>query len=254
MTLLAFVTLGPGGGPVDAAALAASLRERWGLEVAIPEGEQKDEPGGLVFDLMGCLATVSHMPGPVPWSDLAGPASAAWHWKEAAEVLGSHESHFLVGLLRDDGSPPLKRAITLTLLTASVIECAPGCTGVYWGSGTAVTPAERFARSAELMTPDELPLFSWIEFRVFQGEQPETWCVFTTGMKALGHLEIEARDSRVGPSELVDRVYGIAHYLTQAGPVLKDGDTVGDSAEERIHIRHSPSAWDREGPVLWLQM
>ncbi|MBX7184667.1 MAG: DUF4261 domain-containing protein [Vicinamibacteria bacterium] len=254
MTLLAFVTLGRNGGPVDAQRLATSLRERWRLKVDMREGEQQGDPGVLVFDLMGSMATVSHMPGPIPWSDLAGPAAAAWHWKEATEVLEAHKSHLLVGLLRDDGLPPLKRAIMLTLLTASVIECASDCTGVYWGSGTAVTPAERFARSAQLMTPEELPLFSWIEFRVFQGEEPETWCVFTTGMKALGHLEIEVRDSRVGASELVDRVYGIAHYLTQAGPVLKDGDTVGDSDEERIRVRHTPSAWDREGPVLRLEV
>lgn len=252
MTLLAYVTLSGPGGPIDPEQLSTSLRDRWGLSIEPPS--PGDEPGILIFDLMGCLATVSHMPGPIPWSDLSGPASAAWHWKEAPEVLRAHQSHFLVGLLRENEQPPLNSAIMLTLLTASVIQCAPECTGVYWASGTAVTPAERFATSAAQMSPGELPLFSWVEFRVFGGREPDTWSVFTTGMTALGLLEIEVRNSLAQRSALVERVYDIAHYLTQAGPVLMDGDTLGESASERIQVHHRPSAWDREGPVLLIDL
>jgi hypothetical protein len=250
MPLLAFVTVGPGGRPVEFGALASSLKGR-GLDVEPPESE--NDNGVIVFTLMGQLATVSHMPAPLPWTDLAGPASCAWHWREAEPTLRAHESHFIVGLIRED-EPSVKRAVLLTLLIASVIECVTAATAVYWAAGTTVVPAERFLKSALEMRPDDLPLLSWIEFRVFRGEPADRWCLFTTGMQALGHMEIEVRHSMLAPQVLIDRVHDIAHYLTQAGAVLKDGDTVGESAEERMRIRHVPSAWEREGPVLQIEI
>ena len=251
MPLLAFVTLGPGGGPVDARSLSSSWARFWPREPRLEDLEAKD--GVMVFPFMGELATVSHMPGPLPWSDLEGPAAMAWHWEKAEEVLKAHETHLLVGLLGSEGEP-IARAIQLTLLTAAAIDASAVATGVYWPEGTTVTPAGRFLASARVMEPEQLPLLSWVEFRVFPGDQPGRWSLFTTGLRALGHMEIEIRDSSAAPPDLIDRVYDIAHYLTQAGPVLNDGDTLGGSADERLQVRHLPSAWEREGPVLSIDL
>jgi hypothetical protein len=67
-------------------------------------------------------------------------------------------------------------------------------------------------------------------------------------------MEIEVRGSETQPNALIDRVYGFSHYQAEHGPVLKDGDTIGGSANEKITIRHAPSAWDRHGPVLQLNL
>lgn len=46
-------------------------------------------------------------------------------------------------------------------------------------------------------------------------------------------------------SELFEFVCNIAHYLIQSGPVIKDGNTVGGSADERVRVLHRPSMIDQ---------
>ncbi len=53
-------------------------------------------------------------------------------------------------------------------------------------------------------------------------------------MKALGLMEIEAQDSPEPPSELRDRLFGLAEYLIDNGLVIRDGDTVGADAKEKF--------------------
>jgi hypothetical protein len=44
----------------------------------------------------------------------------------------------------------------------------------------------------------------------------------------------------------------LCEYLLVNGPVIKDGHTVGESADEKIRVVHSPSAFGQEGQVMRL--
>jgi hypothetical protein len=35
---------------------------------------------------------------------------------------------------------------------------------------------------------------------------------------------------------------GLANYLVEAGPVIKDGDTIGPDAKTQIRVRHEDSS------------
>jgi hypothetical protein len=73
-------------------------------------------------------------------------------------------------------------------------------------------------------------------------------------MKALGLMEIETVAPRERAEHVLDRMFNAAHYLCDHGPVLKDGDTFGLSANEKIRISHRPSRWQRSGDVLFLEL
>ena len=251
MVQLAFVTLGRGAGPLTAAAVSDTWRRTWPNEA--PLEQITGTEGSLAFPFMGGTGMVGYMPAPVPWKDLEGPAQCAWHWPQAVEVLKVHQSHLIVGIAGKAG-PPKFQAIKLTLLTAAVCAATRAASGVYWGGSTSVSPADRFIHLAREMTPDSLPLLSWVEFRVFPSDQRSCWSVFTTGLEALGLMEIEVRDARGSPDELVGLVMDIAGYLTQPGVNLKNGDTIGLSAEQKLRAHHVPSAWARAGNVLWIEM
>jgi hypothetical protein len=276
MVQIAFVTMDDGGPAVTPSMLEKAWRKIW------PDEEPLSLDGcqapALAFPFMGGTGMVGFMPGPVPWSDLEGPARCAWHWKDATKILKAHRCHLIVGV--SDGDEPeggdqkakqpaakkrrrqsadshrqlLDQSIRLTLLTAAVCAAAQRASGVYWSAGTAVTPAETFVKLAQEMTPESFPLHAWIEFRIFPDDEGKRWSVFTTGLAALGLMEIEVRDVLGEPPDLVTRVMDVAQYLVQEGPVLKDGDTLGSSEEEKLLIHHVRSKWDREGPVLWIEM
>lgn len=249
--LVAFVLLGAGAQPVTGLALSRAWAQTWPGEQ--PLHIDSSDGDALAFDVMGATGFVSHMPAPVPWGDVEGPAACAWHWPEAVSVLKLHASHLVVGV-SGQHLEPKSEASLLTLLAAAVCTATPHALGVYWGAGTSVTSAEQFIELAYEMTPESLPLIAWVEFRVFPGDRSRGWNVFTTGLGALGLMEIEVRDVQGDPSALLDKVMNIADYLTQAGPLLKDGDTIGSSPSEKMRVHHASSAWNRPGNVLWVEM
>jgi hypothetical protein len=43
---------------------------------------------------------------------------------------------------------------------------------------------------------------------------------------------------------------GMAQYLISKGPIIKDGETIGDSPSLDIRVRQGPSYW-REGATVY---
>src|SRR5262249_1080771 len=52
---------------------------------------------------------------------------------------------------------------------------------------------------------------------------------------------IEFDTDGAGLTDLVERVAGLASYLIEHGPVVRDGNTVGESDVERLTVRHRTS-------------
>ena len=49
-------------------------------------------------------------------------------------------------------------------------------------------------------------------------------------------MEIEAVQTPEEPSELFDRFIGLTDYLLTNGPVIEDGNTIGEDEHERIKV------------------
>jgi hypothetical protein len=92
----------------------------------------------------------------------------------------------------------------------------------------------------------------WVDFRVGRNAAGKT-SGFTTGMESLGHMEFETEDSPEPPHELRDRFFALANYVLDNGPVIRDGDTIGEDANERIRVVYADSAFGHEGKVMRLQ-
>jgi hypothetical protein len=142
--------------------------------------------------------------------------------------------------------------LRLTAVVAALTQAARA-PAVYWGAGTLVRSGQDFCEQASTATRERLPLWLWVDFRVVR-EGDDKLFFATTGMKALGHMEIEAVAPRASADYVLDRIFNAAHYLCDHGPVLLDGQTFGLSAQEKIRIRHRRSRWNREGNVIVLEL
>jgi hypothetical protein len=98
--------------------------------------------------------------------------------------------------------------------------------------------------------PGAPPIYIWVDFRVGMGESGASG--FTVGMTALGHMELEAENVPETPVGLRERFFGLANYLMERGPVIQDGDTIGEDANERIRVIYADSAFGHEGAVMRL--
>jgi len=206
--------------------------------------------GWLSFSLGSATAAMGVMPAPIPWSDLEGPCETSILWPEAADALKPHQAHVIVTIFAE--LDPMALSALLTQVTASVLATTPAALGVYWGSATLIIPKRLFIDFAVEVLPKAPALQVWVDFRVFpDGDRSSGG--FTHGLAALGHMEFEAQKAPEPPPALWDRLYALTAYVTEKGPVINDGDTVGEDAQEKTRVVYSDSVYGHEGWVMRLE-
>lgn len=210
--------------------------------------------GVLTFQLGDDIAGVALMPAPYPWSDLEGPVATAWMWPPERRAISvkPHRTHLLVSLIGGTAGP-IHRRLVLTQLTAMAAK-AQGVLGIYWPEGTLVHYPKVFIEMAKAIdNPDAPPLHLWVDFRVFRNPD-RTSGMFTTGLAKLGVMEVEIPRIAMPPGELREWSVNIACYFLENFDRIKDGDTIGMSARQKIRIRHARSSFGNEGTVMRLEM
>lgn len=234
--------------PLSLNDLQRDFRTKW-PDLPPPTGASEDG-ATLSFRTGSAEIIVGRMPAPVPWSDLEDPCVTSILWPKATDELKGHAAHLIVTVSGDLG--PVDLAVLLTKATASVASTCAAALGVYWSNAPLVIPKNVFIEFAEKVLPHGPPLDIWIDFRVGRRTDRSS-SGFTSGMAALASLEFEVVESPETPSELRERLVELARYVVENGPVLKDGDSVGRNARERIRVRYSKSTFGRAGRVMRLE-
>jgi hypothetical protein len=234
--------------PIRALDIHKSIGRHWPNLPAVKDVEEQE--GSISFRIGSADVILARMPTAVPWSDLEGPCATSILWRNATEEVKQHTVHWIVTVSADLN--PVEMSTLLTQVTASTMMACPSAIGVYWGNATLVVPKNIFIDFAREVLPHGPPLDIWVDFRVGpDGEH--TSAGFTTGMKALGHMEFETQNAPESFGELRERFLALAGYVLENGPVIRDGDTVGEDAEERVRVAYSPSAFGHEGKVMSLR-
>jgi hypothetical protein len=230
-----------------AADIAKELAARW---PDLPTATDLEDTEDIVsLRIAGSDVIMAKMPAPFPWSDLEGPCATSVLWPKAAEELKPHKLHWIVTV--NGELEPIELSTLLTQATAALLAASPGALGVYWGNATLLVPKGIFIDFAEQVMPHGPPLHIWVDFRCGKdGERSSAG--FTAGMTALGHMEFEAQGASEPPGELKERFLALAGYVLENGPVIRDGDTIGEDINERIRVVYSKSAFGHEGQVMRL--
>jgi len=214
-----------------------------------PASDGKADKGTFAFRLGEASVVLGYMPAPIPWTDLEGPCATSVLWPKATEELKNHAAHLIVTV--SGNFAPLEMSGLLTQATAAVMETCDDALGVFWCDATIVVPKGIFNKFAVRVLPLGPPLDIWVDYRIAKTAEQRS-AGFTKGLAALGHMELEALSSPEPPHELRERFAGLARYLLENGPVIRDGDTIGEDAEERIRVAYADSSFGVEGEVMTL--
>jgi len=201
-----------------------------------------------------------HVPVPIPEREAESNAAGNFLWPDGEEEAAAHRAHVIV-TLAGKGESPVQEAMLVTRLALVALELFDGL-GVYWGNASVANSRELFEQCAREMTETHLPLPVWLRFQPVRADAdndnadpapsddpPAEIGMYTLGLKQFGLMEIEIDRCGMDLGELFEFVSNLAHYLVMSGPVIKDGNTVGGSEEERILVRHRPSMIDRSRRV-----
>jgi len=228
---------------IDAASVIAALHTRHaGVSSEVMTGSAGAKPAGSAVTLRcdGEVILVMTMPMPLPKQEWHLPSlRASASWPEAPSVFAGHGAHLVVSTLTESADR-LHSARRIAAVVGALITVIPGCRAVLWESLVAHAPETWKAMSNDAFAP--YPVFPyplWVSLHPFQDGGKVG--VISFGLSSFVGRELELEPQTLAPEEAASKAAGLAVYLLQHGPALKDGDTFGATAAERIRVRHVQS-------------
>jgi Domain of unknown function (DUF4261) len=229
----------------------ALLMNRVGKALELdPKQAAANKPDGpMVFAVEGDMIAGLNIDAPYP-DPIDHLARFAYWWPEAKRDIARHRAHFMVFC----SWPKFSRFdahMRHLVLVHELVEQLP-VIGILWGQSVLMPPSVfkgEFAAARKGHVP--FPLWVLVQFT----KQPNgNILISTLGMREFEHMEIET-ESSLPLDQTVDLVRKFGAYILAKGPVVKDGETFGMSAEQRIKVRYLRSFRpDVNGKVYWLKL
>ena len=212
------------------------LQEEWGIVDDGPEEDDEDDENSsdvVVMQVNGMMLVATLFYSHIPDSEAEINAENNYMWPEAVEAAKAHKAHIMVAVLGEE-EKLLERG---KLFTKAMAVCCKQkyVTGVFT-SGVVFEP--RFYEGfANMMKEDELPIFNWIWFGLYRSEGGLNG--YTYGMDVFGKEEMEVLNTDAEPEDLRDFLASLASYVLACDVTLKDGETIGFSADDKHSITRS---------------
>ena len=224
--------------------LKDQLIDDWGISFGISNYSEKEKD--VTFELDGITIAVAEMPLPIPPGDLEFPIKTAWYWENAESDIKNHKYHLVVFCNGDISKK--EAANIITKVATSLLKVENGV-GVYWGSSSQVIQKELFCGYADMVKTDTNPIPIWIKTTGYKNED-DSFYLYTIGLKdfSLRELEIEKYKGQWGDG--LTFLMEISNYLIENGPIIKDGNTVGSTADEKIVAQYKKSSLKNDEDVI----
>ena len=221
----------------DAELLVKTLREEW--NISIPAEDADAEKQSVVSEIDGMMAAVSLMPAPIPNGEAVSNARTNFRWPEAVAVAEAHKAHLMIAVLRREQNAMDAGKLFVKLCAACLAQ--PNATGANV-VGSVLAPDFYCDFAKHCHANGEFPLMNLVFFGMYQREVGAGISGYTYGMTAFGKQELEVLDSEHQPSEVFDMLHNVASYVLESDVTLRDGETLGYSAEQKLPITESKGA------------
>lgn len=222
----------------------AVLKEDWEIECPKEPEHPENKQDAIAFEVNNMTVTVGLMDMPVPDGEAEYWANSNFMTREKSVAAAkNHKAHLLVAVLGGD-SAPLEAGKLFVKIVCACLK-GPGALGIY-DCGTVWLP-EHFIQMAMVMKEGALPLGNLVFVGLYQDEKGvSSW---TNGLNSFGKDELEVIESSQPASEVYDLMLGISAYVLEEGAVLRDGETIGFSPEQKLFLTRSEGVYG-EGQTI----
>jgi hypothetical protein len=208
-----------------------------------------NNPGGAIVLPAGgdvIMGARIDMPYPAP---LDGPAAFAYWWPDAKKDIARNKAHLMVYCGWSKFSR-LDAHMRHLVFVRELVEQLP-VIGVLWGS--VLMPSGTFKGEFATTLKGAIPFSLWVLIQ-FSKQPNGNILISTLGMRDFGLMEIET-ESSLPLDQTYDLVRKFGSYILAKGPAVKDGETMGLTADQRINVRHVRSFRpDVNDNVYWLEL
>lgn len=236
--------------PLDETVISNSLREDWRMDADVKNFKSQD--GVYAFEIDTYQVGIGLIPATIPQQELEYPISTAWYWENAQQEISAHQSHYVV-FVSSKTATSLKILTFLTKLVFSLSKRLD-TVAIYWGQSAQVFQPSFYYANCDGFIEDDTnyPLPIWIKITGFENSDGSLY-LYSKGLSAFKQRELEIISYQGSFLDGYFFLTDLANYLLINGPVIKDGDTVGESETERIKVIFKKSDLFPEQDVLSLQ-
>jgi hypothetical protein len=229
--------------PLDPAAVIAALRQRYPNQPVEPmtgSAATGQAPETMMLRCAGVPLVVLAMAMPLPEEEWKLPAMRVFsQWPDGPSVFAGHKTHLVVSTFSEP-SDRLLSARSIAAVVGALISVLPGCSAVLWENLVAHAAETWEVMSRDAFAPyPAFPYPLWVSLHPFK--DGDKIGLISFGLMSFVGREIELEPHNITPAEATNKAAGLAVYLMQHGPVLKDGATFGATPAERILVRHVQS-------------
>ncbi|CAL2086033.1 DUF4261 domain-containing protein [Tenacibaculum sp. 190524A05c] len=207
------------------------LRTKWKLKV--DESESDDKAAVLLID--DYRIVIANISAPIPGKEVENAAEYNYFWKNGVQETSKHKAHIVVSIM-NAGKNPVKENVLYSKIASAIMNNSSSL-GIYIGGRTLVLKKDFYLSNVEMMTEEDLPLYNWIYFGIKQLNGKQS--VYTYGLSDFGKMEMEIIDSNKSIQEINEMMFNITHYVIAYNVTLRDGETIGLSAEQKLKISES---------------
>lgn len=214
----------------------ADLKDEWGIEIS---DEHPDDKDVVYVDAEGFRVVIGLMPMPIPGGEAEHYAKANYMWKDAEQHVARHGAHLIVTVLGEGDM--LKRANLFVKIASSLLNQD---TAIALYSEGAVYQPVMYRDCAGLLKNESMagtvPILNLVWFGIYgDGKQAG---VYTYGLRRLGKEEIEiyVPQKSADLEKMRSFLVSVAAYVIGEDVILRDGETIGFSAEQKLPIKVSP--------------
>ena len=231
-------------GSIDIGRVVNELTDKWNLKVS--DSEISNEASILIIN--GYRIAIADMQMPIPGDEITEAAAYNYLWENGNEEAGNHKGHIIVSIM-NGGKDPVKENLLYSRIAASVLNNSKSI-GIYIGGRTLLLKKEFYLANVEMMSEKDLPLYNWIYFGLRQENGKQS--IYTYGLADFNKSEMEIVNSKHSLEELNEIMYDLTHYVIAYDVVLRDGETVGFSEEQKLKVSKSKGKY-LEGETLKIE-
>ena len=207
------------------------LRDKW--ELSVDDKESDKEISILVID--NYSIAIANMPMPIPRDEIKSTAEYNYYWQDGVKEATKHRGHVILSIM-DAGKNPVKENILFNKVAAAILNNSKAL-GVYIGGRTLLIKKDFYLANTDMMSEQDLPLYNWIYFGIRQEKGKQS--IYTYGLADFNKHEMEIINSNKSLEELSEIMFNMAHYVIASDVTLKDGETIGMSATQKLEISYS---------------
>jgi hypothetical protein len=207
------------------------LRTKWNLDV----NDNDREEIGAVLVIGEYKVAIATIPAAIPEEEVEKTAAFNYLWENGVEETSKHKGHVVLSIM-NAGKNAVKENILYSKIASAVMNNSNSI-GIYLGSRTLVIKKDFYQANVEMMTDEDLPLYNWIYFGLREENGKQS--VYTYGLEEFGQKEMEIIESKRTVADLSEMMFNLAHYVIAYNVELRDGDTIGISAEQKLKISES---------------